>query len=234
MMARDRVDDLLDEFATVTGAAARPEPAARAVRIRSGLPLATLTGVIVVLGLATALGLFGGRPGPVEVAGASPSVTTSIGPLERSPVATPSPSVTPEPTVGPCDPLRLSARITSWDGAAGSRIATVELVQHGPDPCLLEARARPQLVAGDGAVLIDGANPRTTTVLTLEAGATVTTLVSAANYCGPAPQAPVSVAFVLGDGRRLVAAPATLSDTSVPPCNGPGQPGAIEMHPWAR
>ena len=62
----------------------------------------------------------------------------------------------------------------------------------------------------------------------------MTTLVSASNYCGPAPQSPVRVAFVLGDGRRIVAAPATQGDTSVPPCNGPGQPGAIEMQPWAR
>ena len=65
-------------------------------------------------------------------------------------------------------------------------------------------------------------------------GAVVTTLVQASNYCGPAPAAPVSVAFVVPEGRT-VATPASPTDTTLPPCNGaPDSPGSIEMHPWAR
>ena len=58
----------------------------------------------------------------------------------------------------------------------------------------------------------------------------------AGNYCGPAPAAPVTVAFVLAGGTgRVVALPFSATDTSgVPPCLGaPGSAGNIEMHPWA-
>ena len=63
------------------------------------------------------------------------------------------------------------------------------------------------------------------------------TLVSAGNFCGarqaPHPEPPFSVAFVLDDRLRIVAEPAGATDLGLPPCNGPGQPGTIEMHPWA-
>jgi hypothetical protein len=90
----------------------------------------------------------------------------------------------------------------------------------------------PQLVDGRGAVLIDGAEPGTSAEMSFAPGAVVTTLVQASNYCGPAPVAPVSVAFVVPEGRT-VATPVSPTDQTLPPCNGPGSPGSIEMHPWA-
>jgi hypothetical protein len=245
-MPSDRVSRLLDEFSAVTSAAPRPESHARRMTMRNRMPVATLTGATLVIVVVAVAAIVLGQPGPSATVGSSPSAPAASSapsaPASVTAVASPSvpavasPSVTPapssRPTVGPCDPASLAARIKSWEGAAGSRIANVSLVNGGPVACLFEARNHPQLVDGRG-VLIDGRDPATTPVLTLEPGATVTTIVSAANYCGAPPVPPVSVAFVLGDGRRIVAEPAEASDEAVPPCNGPGQPGTIEMHPWA-
>jgi len=126
------------------------------------------------------------------------------------------------------------AKITMWEGAAGSRIADVEVANTGRVACLLEKLERPQLIDAAGRVLIDGTPPTAGGVLELAPGARATTLVDASNYCGAAPVPPVRVAFVLRDGKRFVAGPPTPTDATVPPCNGPGQPAAIGMQPWAR
>jgi hypothetical protein len=147
----------------------------------------------------------------------------------------PSPSVSAAPTIGQCDASQLAARITLWEGAAGHRIAHVELSNVGPVACTVEAMSRPQLVDGNGAVLIDGAVPPTSAVLSVHPGDVLKTLVQDANYCGPEPVAPVSVAFVFRGDGRVVASPVSPTDTTLPPCNGaPGSAGDIEMQPWAR
>lgn len=179
-------------------------------------------------------------------AGAPPAPTVS-------PTATAAPSVAASPsiaataaasvaaTTGPCDPARLAARITLWEGAAGSRIAHVELTNAGTVACLLPSTARPQLVDGKGSVLIDGnasASPSAAATsapaLTMSAGGVVKALVRAGNYCGPAASAPVTVAFVLAGGGRFVATPFSPTDAGVPPCLGAaGSTGTVEMQPWA-
>ena len=71
-------------------------------------------------------------------------------------------------------------------------------------------------------------------ILTIRPGEVLKTLVQTGNYCGPAPVAPVTVAFVMADGGRIIASPLTPADTTVPPCNGAvGSAGTIAMHPWA-
>ncbi len=162
----------------------------------------------------------------------SPSPTVSA---TASPTAGETSSATASPTLGPCDPATLAARITQWEGAAGHRIAGVELTNSGAVPCTINALSQPQLVDGTGAVLIEGAPPAGSAVLTIAAGGVLTTLVQDGNYCGPTPAPPVTVAFVLPDGTgRIVATPISSTDTSgIPPCLGPGSPGDIEMHPWA-
>jgi hypothetical protein len=121
-----------------------------------------------------------------------------------------------------------------WEGAAGSRIADVEVTNTGRDTCRLEKLERPQLSDGAGRILIDGTTPAAIGVIELAPGGRATTLVEVSNYCGPTAVAPVRVAFVLRDGGRFIAAPPTPTDATVPPCNGPGQPAAIGMQPWAR
>jgi hypothetical protein len=170
---------------------------------------------------------------------AAPSAIPTVSP-SPIPSAAASPSVAA--TAGPCDPAKLAARITLWEGAAGSRIAHVELTNAGSAACLLPGTARPQLVDGKGSVLIDGAAPASpspaasapTATLALAAGGVVKTLVRAGNYCGPAATAPVSPAFVLASGGRFVATPVSPTDAGVPPCLGaPGSAGTVEMQPWA-
>jgi hypothetical protein len=144
-----------------------------------------------------------------------------------------------------CTSVQLAARVVpfepsagvfeGWQGAAGSRFADVELTNTGP-ACTLSAMARPQLIEGHGAVIINGQVPGASTLLTVEPGTVLKTMVRVANYCGPLPAAPVTVAFVFnGATDRVVAMPVSAADTSgVPPCNGePGSAGDIVMHPWA-
>jgi hypothetical protein len=121
-----------------------------------------------------------------------------------------------------------------WEGAAGSRIADVQVTNTGGASCTLEKLERPQLIDGAGRVLIDGTAPTARGVIELAPGERATTLVEASNYCDAVPVPPVRVAFVLRDGNRFVAAPPTPTDATVPPCNGPGQPAAIGMQPWVR
>jgi hypothetical protein len=215
--------------------------------MRNRMPVATLTGATLVIVVVAVAAIVLGQPGPSPIVGSSPSapaassapsapasvtaVTSPSVPAVASPTVTPAPST--KPTVGPCDAAALTARIKSWEGAAGSRIATVELTNHGTVSCLLETTDRPQLVDGAGTVRIDGTSPATTKHLTLAPGAVVTTLVEASNDCKPEPVPPISVAFVFADGQRLVAAPLSPTDTTDPPCNGAGSPATIDMHPWA-
>jgi hypothetical protein len=127
----------------------------------------------------------------------------------------------------------LAARITLWEGAAGSRIAHLELTNAGAQTCTLRAMDKPQLVDGKGAVLIDGSTPTSKALVTVAPGDVLKTLVEDSNYCGPDPMPPVSVAFVQSGGGRIVATPFSPTDATVPPCNGPGSPASIDMHPWA-
>ena len=92
---------------------------------------------------------------------------------------------------------------------------------------------RPQLVDGAGSVLIDGSTPTGKTLVMMAPGDVVRTMVSASNYCGPAASPPVSVAFVMSGGGRIVATPFSPTDATVPPCNGAGSRSSISMHPWA-
>jgi hypothetical protein len=169
-------------------------------------------------------------PTPVSTPRSAPTST----PAEPTPSpATPSPA-TPEPGSLPCDPAALSARVTSWTGAAGNRIADIELRNDGV-ACSLPVKAQVQLIDGNGRVLIEGPAASTSKTISLDPGATATTLVDDANYCGPDPTPPVTVAFVLPDGGLIVADAPTASNVSgVPPCNGPGMAGSIQMHTWKR
>jgi hypothetical protein len=222
-MDPSRPKRILDDWAAVASEARRPAAAPRPVVVRGGLPGATLAGAsLVVVGLFVA-GVLLGRPSPDGV-GSSPSPQDSV-------ATAPAPS----PSGGACGPTDVDARITLWEGAAGSRIADVELKNTGVTACDLETMARPRLVNARGSVLIDGSTPNGSATLRLGPGDVVKTLVRASNYCGPAPEPPVSVDFVSSYEAVFVAAPFSPTDATLPPCNGsPGSAGTIEMQPWAR
>ena len=231
-MDPSRVNRILGEWSAVAAEAQRPEAPPRGIVVRTSLPGATLAGAgLVIVGLAL-VGALLGRPDP-SGGGSTPST-----PVDPSPVATastPPPSEpAPSPTTAICDPNTLLARITMWEGAAGHRIAHVEVTNDGSKPCLMEAMARPQLIDGDdGSVLIDGVSPTSTALIPMAPGDIFTTLVQDGNYCGPAPVPPVSVAFLLSDGGWVVASPVSPTDATLPPCLGEGEPATIEMQPWS-
>jgi len=225
-MDPSRPNRILDDWAAVASEARRPSSAPRPVAVRSGLPGATLAGAsLIVVGLFVA-GVLLGRPGLSDTVGTSPS--------PQGPVAS-DPSASPSSSGGLCRPEDVDARITMWEGAAGSRIADVELKQTGSVPCGLETMAIPRLVNGHGDVLIAGSAPARTTTIRFAPGEVVRTLVRTSNYCGPAPEPPVTVGFVTSYDALFVATPPSPTDTTLPPCNGtPGSAGTIEMQPWAR
>ena len=193
-----------------------------------------LAGIAITVGLGSALFLVL-RPTPGGVGDQGSPSPAAVAPPTAVPSSDASASTpSPEATAAPCSNATLEARITLWEGAAGHRIAHVELTNTGFQACVIQAKLRPQLVDGNRSVLIDGAAPTgSDPFLTLAPGKTLKTLVQDGNYCGPAPAAPVSVAFVLADGSHVLAAPVSATDTTVPPCLGSGSKADIEMQPWA-
>ena len=169
-MDRSPADRILEEWNAVTNQARRPNSAPRRSTVRGGLAGAGLAGAsLLVIGALIAV-VWLGRPGsgPTGDVGGQPSSSPSATPIvtpspspspsatpSASPVATPTPTPTPtaKPTLAApqaCAPSELAARITMWEGAAGSRIAHVEVTNTGPTRCKLATMDRPQLVDGRG------------------------------------------------------------------------------------
>ena len=135
---------------------------------------------------------------------------------------------------GMCTQDDVDARITSWEGAAGHRIATVELARTSAAKCSLDVLPQPWLADGTGKALIVG-HGETSSYVLVGPDDVLHTLVQVGNYCGPRPDAPVTVAFTQSDGALFVATPVTPDDVSgVPPCNGEqGPKDDIQMQPWS-
>ncbi len=253
-MDPSRPDRILQEWNEVADGARRPAVPPRRVGVRGVASGPSLVGAGVLLAAVLIAVVWLGRPGsdggigavstplptatetPIATPSASPSPSPSPTPAATA-TAIPTPTPTLAPTVAPaprpCDPSKLAARITLWEGAAGSRFAHVEVTNASSQTCTIRAMDKPQFVDGKGSVLIDGQTPSSAAVLTLAPGDVVTTAVQVSNYCGPNPVPPVSVAFVQSGGGRFVATPVSPTDTTAPPCNGPGMPALLDMHPWA-
>jgi len=154
-----------------------------------------------------------------------------IGFRSRGGVGAPATPTAAPVTVRSCQPDDVDAVITSWDGAAGSRIATVVVHQVGSSSCTIDPLPKPWLADGHGGALITGkAGARTP--ITIAPGDVVSTLVEVSNYCGPAPVAPVTVAFTQGEAVFVATAVKPTDTSGVPPCNGPGAGGSIQMQPF--
>jgi hypothetical protein len=195
-----------------------------------------LAGVAITVALGAVALFVVLRPTPGGVGGqGSPSPAAVVPPTaiasDAATASSPAPAAT---AVAPCAAAILKARITLWEGAAGHRIAHLELTNTGSSPCTVQAVLVPQLVDGSGAILINGTAPAVPDpILTVAPAGILKTLVQDGNYCGPAPVAPVSVAFELPGGSRILATPFSPTDATVPPCNGAGFAADIEMQPWA-
>lgn len=132
-----------------------------------------------------------------------------------------------------CTPEDVDAVITAWDGAAGHRIATVELHQVGTTACSVAPLPQPWLVDGGGTQLIVGKAGPTESPIPFAPGDVLHTLVQVGNYCGPAAVAPVMVAFVQGEALFVATALTPTDLSGVPPCNGTAGPtDDIQMQPF--
>ena len=86
-----------------------------------------------------------------------------------------------------CTASQLSARIVDWQGAAGSRIADIELVNTSFSACTIRNNPRVRLVSAHGATLINGPAASTTGATHVLAGlGFLKAEAKASNYCGHA------------------------------------------------
>jgi len=176
----------------------------------------------------------------------APTAVPSASPASAAPKASPRPTASPRPaaTAAPtaaCPAMELSGRILAWDGAAGSRIAELELRNKSAVACTVSTPTSLRLIAGDGTVLIDSAKTGGDVsavpdqpALTVAPGASIRTDVRVSNYCGPAAKRPIGVSLSLpGAGGRVRAMPAAgvSSADALPPCNGTVGPD-IQMNGW--
>jgi hypothetical protein len=247
-MDRRPADRILDEWDAVARHAARPAEAPQRRRTSwaggSLVGLAPLVAValVVAVGIAWLGGRESGPAGQGSPAPSGPVVAVSSAPSE--PASTPSataPAQTASPTAPiltasppPADPCKLEAAITSWEGAAGSRIANLTATNVGQLGCVIPALTPAQLIDAGGRVLAETGAARGGSTMTVHAGETVTTQASVANVCGAPPTPPVTIRFDFGTAGIVTARPASPTDDTVPPCNGPSQPSDMSIHEWSR
>jgi hypothetical protein len=242
---RDVPDDLRRRVAAVPGThPVMSRPPRPAWRHPVPLWIGALGAIAVVL--AVAVLQFG--PARQSGVGVAPSSSGSARP-SPSPAAgaisSPSPTPSHAAAVTACRAADLVGRILGWQGAAGSRIADVEITNKAASPCFVRGTPGLQLVDARGRILLDSATAgpsgqpdvtSTDPTFELMPGAGLRTEVQASNYCGAAPSPPIDIAFTLPSGSgRFVAkpGPGVSSAEAVPPCNGPIG-GNIEMNGWRR
>jgi len=207
--------------AAPTAASASPSPAAA---VSPWLVLAAVAAVIVAVAIIRPGGSSPDAAGPPTTGPASPSPATSL-------------------MAGACPAAELSAHILGWQGAAGSRIAEIELMNTAERTCRVFGTPGLTLLDADGRVLIDSASagasgrpqvPSSDAGIEIGPGGRLQTEVIVSDYCGPTPVPPYRIGVDLPAGTGLVVAtPAAgvSSDDAIPPCNGPA--GArIEMNGW--
>ena len=250
-MTPKRSDEVLSEWAAVTKTATPPGAPPRATTASIVGPGFSLAGaVVLVVALVAAMAWLGNRdgstgPGAVpsdtpapSVAVVAPSSTpapSATATPTPSPAATPTPADTPAPTPTPAATMNPCVHLAAplhWEGAAGSRIAQITLTNRTDGDCQLGEFTHVRYVDGGNHALIEG--PATPGAVIVPAHSSLSTLVEVSNYCGPVPEQPVGIIFENARGGiLLVGSPASEADMSVPPCNGPGQPGSIQMQPWS-
>lgn len=124
----------------------------------------------------------------------------------------------------------MPAAISSWEGAAGSRIAWIVVTNVGEEPCDLGGPPAAALLDGAGAVLAVSKEPLGGGPgVRLASGKEALLFVAVGNWCGEPPRPPLSIGLTLPDGLQMIARPADGLAVEPPPCNGPGQPATISV-----
>jgi DNA-directed RNA polymerase specialized sigma24 family protein len=132
-----------------------------------------------------------------------------------------------------CEVPELELHVTSWQGDPAHRSATVEMKNISTAACLVDSLPEPWLIDGTNFVLLTGQN-QSSALMRIGPGDVLRTQVGVRNYCGAAPQPPVTIAFRQGT-TMLVAQPLSADDVSgVPTCGGQTpSSGDIGMLAWA-
>ena len=237
----DRIDPYESRLSRRVGAfaeqAVRPiDAAAIAAAARAGAGREKLAGRL--FGSTASIGRFGVILAGALVAALTFGVYLNAGgnvapaqtPADSTP-ATSAPVATPGPAVAACAAGNLAGVITAWDGAAGHRIARIDVHNGGASDCLLPRYVALALIDAGGRALIVNQSVKEPAPLTLPADAYATTLVDMANYCGEAPSAPLKLRLYLDHQSSIELAPSASVAASVdpPPCNGPNAAAQIEM-----
>lgn len=224
-MDRRPSDRILEEWDAVSRDAPRPAGAPYRARVRGSFRAASLAPLLAAaLIVAVGIAWLGSRESGVGGNGS---------PTPGAPSSTPSsPAVTPS---GVADACRLEVAITSWEGAAGSRLANLVATNTGQIACEIPLLTPAQLIDGTGRVLAETPAPASDSrLVSIEPGQRATAMASVSNVCGAPPVAPVTIRLDLATNGVVDARPASPTDTTVPPCNGPGQPSLMSMQEWAR
>jgi hypothetical protein len=221
----------------VEAVASTHEVEGRAARPAWRRPALVWAPVVAAAVVVLAVGVVRFLPDAQPGIGSDPSPTPS---------SNPSPGGSPVGAVVACLAADLDGRILGWQGAAGSRIAEVEITNASASRCLVQGTPGLELVDGSGRVLIDSAaagpsgQPHVASTdpsFELAPEGRLVTEVQVSNYCGPAPTLPIDIALTLpSGGGRLVATPDTgvSSDEAVPPCLGSASDAVIAMNGWRR
>ena len=224
----------------MTRNARRPETAPQRNAVRGSFgPMTLVPLAAAALVVAVGVAWLGGREASVGTSSPPPSASALS--ADVTPPATSVPSVAPShpaasasapsPTADRCT---LEARITAAEGAAGSRIYTLELRNTGQSTCAIPPVPTARLIDASGRVLAQYEAAPTDATIELEAGGSATTDASVSNVCGAPPVPPVTIQLELGDGGTVTATPFEPTDGTVPPCNGPTRPSEMSIHPWSR
>jgi len=226
-----RVGDFAD------GAVRPIDPMAIAAAAHAGARRQTLAGRL--FGSTTSMARLGVVLAGALVAAAAFGVyinaggSNALGPNQSSAGPVQTPTAVPG-AVEACAAGNLAAEISSWEGAAGHRIAGVDVRNTGSSACALPRLLRPALVSAKGQALIIAPPESNTTTLVLPAGGGASTMVDMANYCGPAPDSELNIRLYLPDQTSTQAAPTAKVPTPLdpPPCNGPTVGSEIQMQPF--
>jgi hypothetical protein len=131
-----------------------------------------------------------------------------------------------------CAPNELQLRVTQWTADGAERTATVEMSNTGGIACLVDNMPEPWLVEAPQMPLLVGTDVAGT-LIRIGPGDVLRTSVRVRNYCGPAPKAPVTLAFRRGTNVLVARALSTTDLSGVPECGGfAASPEDVRMEPW--
>ncbi len=221
--------------------ALRSRPTATMVGWRPAPVLQRFGSITLLALLVAACGSNAASGSPSASAGAGASASATATPSDIASTAGASASA----ALVTCKAADLTAAIQTWQGAAGSRYASVLVTKSAGGTCTVRGTPGVRLLDGKGVTLLDSAKiegiggPKVhpgDAELLLSPGDKVEIDVQWSNWCKSQPARPLTVALVLTDrGGLLKATKAPVSgDDDRPSCMESAQSSQLSVtHPWS-